>query len=145
MLHVTSSKNEPKSGYYVSLEEETTKNTDFRRVLFTTDKSQLVVMSLTPGEVTECPRRIFLDDLDQFIRFESGHGEISMDGFRHKVKGGDAILVTSGTKHNVVNTSKTETLKLYAIYSPPNHKRGTVHRTKSDVKEEHFDGETDLN
>ena len=141
MLHVTSSKNEPKSGYYVSLEEETTKNTDFRRVLFTTDKSQLVVMSLTPGEDIGSE----VHDLDQFIRFESGHGEISMDGFRHKVKGGDAILVTSGTKHNVVNTSKTETLKLYAIYSPPNHKRGTVHRTKSDVKEEHFDGETDLN
>lgn len=141
MLHVTSSKNEPKSGYYVSLEEETTKNTDFRRVLFTTDKSQLVVMSLTPGEDIGSE----VHDLDQFIRFESGHGEISMDGFRHKVKGGDAILVPSGTKHNVVNTSKTETLKLYAIYSPPNHKRGTVHRTKSDVKEEHFDGETDLN
>jgi len=126
-------------GFLSHLEEETAANTDYRRVLFTTPDSQLVLMSVAPGdEIGEETH-----DLDQFIRFESGEGRVVLDDFEAAVKGGDSISVPRGVRHNVINTSDTEDLKLYAVYSPPQHKRGTVHRTKADETEEHFDGETD--
>lgn len=127
-------------GFLSDIEKDTIKNTDYRRVLFTTKNSQLVLMSVNPGDEIGSETH----HLDQFIRFESGEGMVTLGKFKQKVKDGDAIVVPEGVKHNIVNTSKTEPLKLYAVYSPPNHKKGTVHKTKADEKEEHFDGNTDL-
>jgi mannose-6-phosphate isomerase-like protein (cupin superfamily) len=122
------------------IEGETIKNTDYRRVLFTAKHSQLVLMSLKPGEEIGMETH----DLDQFFRFEDGKGAVIVNGHRHEVSDGDSIVIPQGCRHNVINTSESEDLKLYSIYSPPNHKRGTIHRTKADAREEHFDGETDV-
>jgi mannose-6-phosphate isomerase-like protein (cupin superfamily) len=127
------------NGFTTDIEKATIENTDYRRVLFTTHNSQLVLMSLRPGEEIGSE----IHDLDQFFRFESGTGKIVLNGESHPIKDGSSVTVPEGVEHNVINTGD-EDLKLYAIYSPPNHKRGTVHKTKADEKEEHFDGETDL-
>jgi mannose-6-phosphate isomerase-like protein (cupin superfamily) len=127
-------------GYATDIEEATLKNTDFRRVLYTGKNSQLVLMSLRPkeeiGEETH--------SLDQFIRIEAGDGVAILDGVKHQLSDGTAVVIPAGTKHNVINNSATEELKLYTLYSPPEHKDGTVHKTKSDAlaHEEHFDGKT---
>lgn len=127
-----------KKGYIVNIEEATTENTDYRRVLYTGENSQLVVMSLEPGvEIGE-----EVHELDQFIRVESGQGKAILNGIDEHVLGDDwAVIVPAGVKHNVVNTGEVP-LKLYSIYSPAEHKDGTVHPTKADEKEEHFDGVT---
>ena len=128
-------------GYVVAVERETKKNTDFRHVLYTGKHSQLVLMSLEPaeeiGEETH-------EDVDQFFRFEKGEGKVIIDGIEHLVKDGDAVIVPAGARHNVVNTSKRANLKLYTIYSPPEHQDGVVRHTKEEAmaSEEHFDGRT---
>ena len=128
-------------GYVVAVERETKKNTDFRHVLYTGKHSQLVLMSLEPaeeiGEETH-------EDVDQFFRFEKGEGKVIIDGIEHPVKDGDAVIVPAGARHNVVNTSKRANLKLYTIYSPPEHQDGVVRHTKEEAmaSEEHFDGRT---
>jgi uncharacterized cupin superfamily protein len=83
-------------------------------------------------------------NLDQFIRVEAGDGVAILDGVKHRISDGSAVVVPAGTKHNVINDSGTEELKLYTIYSPPEHRDGTIHRTKADAlqHEEHFDGKT---
>jgi mannose-6-phosphate isomerase-like protein (cupin superfamily) len=128
-------------GYLVTIEEETTKNTDFRRVLYTGKFSQLVLMSLKPGE--EIGEETH-DDVDQFFRFEAGEGKVIIDGMKHPVKDGSAVIVPAGARHNVVNTSKSLDLRLYTIYSPPEHQDGVVRHTKKEAMagEEHFDGHT---
>ncbi len=130
-----------KKGFNANLEAETRKNTDFRRVLYTGKYSQLVLMRLKPGE--EIGEETH-DDVDQFFRFEEGEGAVVIDGVKHVVKDGSGAVVPSGAKHNVVNTSKTADLKLYTIYSPPEHQDKIVRKTKQDAmtKEEHFDGKT---
>jgi len=126
-------------GYVTAIEKETRKNTDFRHVLYTGKNSQLVLMSLKPkeeiGEETH-------DDVDQFFRFEAGEGKVIIDGVGHVVKDGDAVVVPCGAKHNVVNTSAKAELKLYTIYSPPEHEDKTVRKTKAEAlaKEEHYNG-----
>ena len=128
-------------GYVISLEKETTKNADFRRVLYTGKHSQLVLMSLKPEEeIGEETHR----DVDQFFRFEYGEGKVIIDGVEHQVKNGDGVIVPAGAKHNVINDSKKLDLKLYTIYSPPEHQDGIVRRTKAEAmaKKEHFDGKT---
>ncbi len=128
-------------GYITNLEQETRKNTDFRHVLYTGKYSQLVLMNLKPmeeiGEETH-------DDVDQFFRFEDGEGKVTIDGKAHPVRDGDGVIVPAGAKHNVANTSKNKDLKLYTIYSPPEHQDGVVRHTKRDASEseEHFDGKT---
>ena len=107
-----------KKGFSSHIEAETIKNTDFRRVLYTGKFSQLVLMRLKPGE--EIGEETH-DDVDQFFRFEAGEGFVVIDGTKHAVKDGTAVVVPNGAKHNVVNTSKTADLKLYTIYSPPEH------------------------
>jgi mannose-6-phosphate isomerase-like protein (cupin superfamily) len=124
-------------GYITHIEEATRENTDYRRVLYTAKHHQLVLMSLAPGE--EIGEEVH--HLDQFFRFESGEGKVIIDGAEHAVKDGDAVVVPEGARHNVINTGSS-TLKLYTIYAPPNHKDGTVHATKADENEEHFDGVT---
>lgn len=127
------------NGFTANIEQATLENTDFRRVLYTGKHSQLVVMSIPPGE--EIGEEVH--ELDQFIRIEGGQASVVVDGAAHKLAADDAIIIPHGTRHNVINT-KSEDLKLYSIYSPPEHKDGTVHTTKQDAREheEHFDGKT---
>jgi len=116
-------------------------NANFRRVLYTGKNSQLVLMNLKPGE--EIGEEVH-KTIDQFFRFEKGEGTVSIDGIKQKVNDGDAVTVPAGAKHNVTNTSKTKELRLYTIYSPPEHQDGTVRKTKADAlaKPEEFDGKT---
>lgn len=127
-------------GFVANIEELAITNTNFRRVLYTSKHSQLVLMSLLPGE--EIGEEVH--HLDQFFRFESGEGTAVLDGADHIVGANMALVIPAGTKHNVMNTSSTEALKLYTIYSPPEHKDGTVRATKADAeaRPEHFDGVT---
>jgi mannose-6-phosphate isomerase-like protein (cupin superfamily) len=130
-----------KKGFVTDIETATTTNTDYRRVLYTGKYSQLVLMTLKPGE--EIGEEVH-DDVDQFFRFEEGEGAVVIDGARQTVKDGSGVIVPSGARHNVVNTSTTAELKLYTIYSPPEHQDEIVRRTKreADEQEEHFDGKT---
>jgi len=120
-----------KKGYVENIEKKTIENENFREVLFTTDKSQLVVMSLLPRE--EIGEEVH-DDVDQFLRIESGEGKAVLDGEAVEIIENSAIVVPAGTRHNIINTSLTEKMKLYTIYTPPNHKSGTIHKTKSDAE-----------
>ena len=128
-----------KKGFVGNIEKDTEKNSDFRQVLYTGKYSQLVLMSLKPGE--EIGEETH-DDVDQFFRFEKGEGMVVIDGAKHAVKGGFAAVVPSGAKHNVVNTSKKLDLRLYTIYSPPEHQDKVVRHTKAEAmaQEEHYDG-----
>lgn len=126
-------------GFAAELEKETGTNTDFRRVLYTGKNSQLVLMSLNPGE--EIGMEVH-PHIDQFFRFESGEGIVIIDGAKHKVKDGSGVIVPAGAQHNVVNTSKSAKLKLYTIYSPPEHVDKTIRHTKADAiaQPEEYDG-----
>lgn len=128
-------------GFKSDIEKDTLNNSNFRRVLYTGKYSQLVLMSLRPGE--EIGEEVH-KTVDQFFRFEKGEGIVSIDGIKHKIADGDAVIVPAGAKHNVTNTSKSAELKLYTIYSPPEHQDGTVRKTKADAlaKPEEFDGRT---
>ena len=124
-------------GFVLNIEKETKDNADYRRVLYTTKQSQLVVMSIAPGE--EIGEETH--DLDQFIRFEDGEGEVIIDGVTHAVEDDWAVVIPAGACHNVINTG-SEHLKLYSVYAPPEHKHGVIHKTKADEVHEHFDGVT---
>ena len=128
-------------GFKSNIEKDTLGNNDFRRVLYTGKNSQLVLMNLRPGE--EIGEEVH-KTIDQFFRFEKGEGIISIDGIKQNVADGDAVIIPAGARHNVTNTSKTTELKLYTIYSPPEHQDGTVRKTKADAlaKPEEFDGKT---
>jgi len=127
-------------GYAADLEKLTRENEDFRRVLYTAQHSQLVLMNLRPGE--EIGEETH--ELDQFLRIEEGKGKAVLNGAEHLLQDGSAIVVPAGTRHNVINTSPNRPMKLYTIYSPPEHRDGTVHTAKADAmrEEEHFDGKT---
>jgi mannose-6-phosphate isomerase-like protein (cupin superfamily) len=127
-------------GFIDDIEKLTESNSDFRRVLYTGKQMQLVLMALQPGE--EIGEEVH-EDRDQFFRVEQGEGEVSIDGKRTPIQSDMAIIVPSGARHNVINTGK-EPLKVYTLYAPPEHKHGTVHKTKADAEanEEHFDGVT---
>lgn len=127
-------------GFVDNIEYLTAENTDFRRVLYTAKNMQLVLMALQPGE--EIGEEAH-DDGDQFFRVEMGQGEIWIDGTMSEIKPDMAMIVPAGARHNVRNTGD-EPLKLYTIYSPPEHVDGVVHTTKSvaEVAHEHFDGKT---
>ena len=126
--------NMSKVGYVDDIEEATLQNENFRKVLFTGPKSQLVVMTVKPGE--EIGMEVH-DGHDQFIRIEEGEGKVIMDGEELEVKDDFAIVIPAGTKHNVVNTSDSKDMKLYTIYSPAEHPKGTVHKTKAEAEEAH--------
>jgi mannose-6-phosphate isomerase-like protein (cupin superfamily) len=127
-------------GYIIDIESAAKENTDFRRVLYTAKNSQLVLMSLKPKEEIGME----VHHLDQFFRVDGGEGLAVLDGVEHKIANGSAIVVPAGANHNIINTSETEDLKLYTVYSPPNHKDGTIHQTKAiaEASDEHFDGVT---
>jgi len=128
-------------GFTINLEEATLSNKYFRKVLYTAKHSQLVLMSIKPGE--DIGEEIH--QLDQFIRCEAGEGKSIIDGIEHQLRDGHVVIIPSGSLHNIVNTSKTEDLKLYTVYSPANHRDGIIHETREDAmkdEEEHFDGKT---
>ncbi|MDD3531793.1 MAG: cupin domain-containing protein [Candidatus Shapirobacteria bacterium] len=116
--------------YQDNIEEATLENEDFRRVLFTGDHAQLVLMAIGPGE--EIGQEVH-DNVDQFFRFEAGEGKIIIEGEEIMVGDGDAVIVPAGAEHNIINLSISEKLKLYTIYSPPNHPDGTVHKNKAEA------------
>jgi mannose-6-phosphate isomerase-like protein (cupin superfamily) len=128
-------------GYVKDIGQATKENNNFRQVVYTAKHCQLVLMSLKPGE--DIGEEVH-DMVDQFFRFEQGEGKVVLDGVEHKIKAEYAVLVPAGTKHNVINASDTTPLKLYTIYSPPNHRDGVVHTTKEQAEkdDEHFDGKT---
>jgi mannose-6-phosphate isomerase-like protein (cupin superfamily) len=118
------------AGYVVNIEDATEKNDNFRKVLSTAKHSQLVVMSLKPGEEIGMETH---PELDQFIRFEEGQAKVVLDGKEQDVEDDWAVVIPAGTEHNIINTSSSEDLKLYTIYSPPPHPDGTVHVTKAEA------------
>ena len=128
-------------GYRADIERDTLKNRNFRKVLYTGKHSQLVLMSLSPKE--EIGMEVHTDN-DQFFRFEKGQGQCIIDGNTYEIGDGVVIVIPAGAKHNIINTSETEELALYTIYSPPHHKDGIVRATKKEAvaKEAEFDGVT---
>jgi len=126
-------------GYVQDIEGIATRNEEFRQVLYTARHCQLVVMALKPNEEIGAE----VHKLDQFFRVEQGSGEAVLDGVRTAIRAGFAVIVPAGARHNIINTG-TEPLKLYTIYSPPNHRDGVVHHTRADAEAdtEHFDGQT---
>jgi mannose-6-phosphate isomerase-like protein (cupin superfamily) len=126
-------------GYKSNIEKETLKNKNFRKVLYTSAYSQLVLMSLKPKEEIGAETH---PENDQFLRFEGGKGRVEIDDNKYTVKDGDAVVIPAGARHNVINTSATDELKIYTIYSPPHHKDQIVRKTKEEAEanEEEFDG-----
>ena len=118
------------SGFVIDIEQKTLENENFREVLFTAPHSQLVVMTLQPGEEIGLETH---DDIDQFIRVEAGSGKAILNGEEKALADGTAVVIPAGTEHNVVNISQTEPLKLYTIYSPPEHPDGTINKTKAEA------------
>lgn len=128
-------------GYITNIEQASLENEYFRKVLYTDTHVQLVVMSLKPNE--DIGEEVH--QLDQFIRVEQGTGKSVLDGVEHVLEDGSAIVIPQGTRHNIINTSSSESMKLYTVYAPPNHKDGTIHETKANAEadeSEHFDGQT---
>jgi len=125
------------TGYVGAIEKQTLANNFFRQVLYTGTHAQLVLMCIQPSE--EIGNEVH-QNVDQFFRIEQGEAKFVFNGKEnHVVKNGDAVIVPAGTYHNVINTSKTKQLKLYTVYSPPNHPDRTIHKTKADADkaEEH--------
>lgn len=127
-------------GFTDDIEKLTEENENFRKVLYTGQNIQLVLMSLRAGE--EIGEEVH-SDRDQFFRFETGSGEVWIDGVANPVQADSGVIVPAGAMHNVINTG-TEPLRLYTIYGPPEHIDGTIHKTKAeaDASHEHFDGRT---
>ena len=119
-------------GYYANIEEETLANSHFRKVLFTGKYQQLVVMNLKPGE--DIGMEVH-NHVDQFFRFEEGEAKVVIDSDEFLVHEDDVVIIPAGSKHNIINNSATQELKLYTIYAPPNHPDGTVHKNKEEAVE----------
>jgi mannose-6-phosphate isomerase-like protein (cupin superfamily) len=122
-------------GYIANIEQETLDNEFFRKVLYTDEKVQLVVMSLLPEE--EIGEEVH--NVDQFIRIEKGEGKAVLDGEEYVLNQGSVTVVPSGVKHNIVNVSSVNPLKLHTLYSPPNHAPGTIHKTKAEAETDEQD------
>ena len=118
------------AGYVINIEEKSLDNDYFREVLFTASHMQLVVMSLGPGEEIGLETH---DDVDQFIRVEAGDGKAVLNGQEHALADGSAVVIPAGTEHNIINTSQQEPLKLYTIYTPPEHPDGTINKDKAEA------------
>lgn len=130
-------------GFVQNLEELTATNSNFRKVLYTAHHSQLVLMNLKPEE--EIGMEVHSDN-DQFIRIEKGQGKAVIDGNEYEFSDGFCVVVPAGSEHNIINTSQTDELKLYTVYSPAHHRMDVIHVTKSDAEadegHEVFDGKT---
>jgi mannose-6-phosphate isomerase-like protein (cupin superfamily) len=117
-------------GYVANIEKKSLENKYFREVLFTGPHSQLVVMSIAPGEDIGMETH---NNVDQFIRIEAGIGRAVLNGKEYNLEDGSTVVVPAGTEHNIINSSKSEPLKLYTIYSPPNHPHGTINKDKAEA------------
>ncbi|MFZ2025954.1 MAG: cupin domain-containing protein [Microgenomates group bacterium] len=128
-------------GFTTNIETDTLENANFRKVLYTAKHMQLVLMSLLPQQ--EIGMETHTEN-DQFFRFETGIGKCIIDGNEYEVKDGSAVIVPAGAKHNIINTSSTEPLRFYTIYSPAHHKDGIIRKTKEEAEanDEEFDGTT---
>ena len=128
-------------GFKANIEEETLANDNFRKVLYTSKHSQLVLMSLKPNE--EIGMETHTDN-DQFFRFEKGTGKCVIDGNEYDIEDGVAIVVPAGAEHNIINTSSTDDLKMYTLYAPAHHKDGIIRLSKKEAEEneEDFNGTT---
>lgn len=126
-------------GYVKNIEAIAVKNEDFRQVLYTAKNCQLVIMALKPKEEIGME----VHKLDQFFRVEAGTGEAILDGVHTAIKAGFAVLVPAGTNHNIINSGSFP-MKLYTLYSPPNHRDGVIHHTRAEAEKdsEHFDSKT---
>jgi mannose-6-phosphate isomerase-like protein (cupin superfamily) len=120
---------QPNKGYITNIEQETISNKNFRKVLFTGPHSQLVVMSLKVGE--DIGKEVH--EVDQFFRVEKGDGRLELNGKKYEIHEEFAFVIPAGTEHNILNTGSSE-LKVYTIYSPPQHPDGTIHKTKAEAK-----------
>jgi mannose-6-phosphate isomerase-like protein (cupin superfamily) len=120
------------SGYSINIEQKTLTGNNFREVLYTTKRSQLVIMTLQPGDEIGLEKH---EDHDQFIRVEAGQGVAILDGEKHALEDGVAVVIPAGTEHNVINTSDSEPMRLYTLYTPPEHPDGIVHATKAEADE----------
>lgn len=127
-------------GFITNIEEETLENEDYRRVLYTAEHCQLVVMSIPAGE--DIGEEVH--DVDQFIRIEEGEGQSILDGVECGLTDGSAVVIPAGVRHNIKNTSSSDALKLYTLYAPPHHEDAIVHKTKQDAEDddEHYRGQT---
>ena len=127
-------------GYTVNIGKASLENNNFRKVLYTAKNCQLVVMSLLPNE--DIGEEVHT--LDQFIRIEEGKGKAILDGIEHDIEAEWAVVIPAGTKHNIINTSPDSKMKLYTIYTPPEHQDGVVRATKQDAENqpEEYDGKT---
>lgn len=123
-------------GYVINIEEKSVQNDYFREVLFTTQHSQLVVMSLNPQEEIGMETH---EIVDQFLRVEEGEGKAILNGEEFAIKAGFAIVVPAGTQHNIINTSSENKMKLYTVYAPPHHKDKTIHKTKQEAQADSAD------
>ncbi len=130
-----------KKGYKDDIEKLTLENTNFRKVLYTGANMQLVLMTLKPGE--DIGSEVHPEN-DQFFRFEEGSGKVVINETEYDVKDDDVVIVPAGAEHNVINTSDSDALKMYTIYTPPHHKDQIVRATKEEAEanEEDFDGTT---
>src|SRR5690349_24594592 len=108
------------SGYSINIEEKTLAGNNFREVLFTTQRSQLVIMTLQPGEEIGLEKH---EGHDQFIRVEAGQGVAILDGEQHRLEDGVAVVIPAGTEHNVINKSQTEPMRLYTLYTRSEERR----------------------
>jgi mannose-6-phosphate isomerase-like protein (cupin superfamily) len=127
-------------GYITNIEKLTLENDNFRHVLYTDKNSQLVLMSLLPGE--EIGEEVH--DVDQFFRIEKGNGKAILSGISHDISDGSVVIIPVGTKHNIINTG-SESMKMYTLYMPPHHRDGVIHKTKAEGeadKTDEFDGKT---
>lgn len=124
-------------GFVIDIESDTKNETNFRRVVYTGKNLQLVLTSLKPnediGEETHA-------DVDQFFRIDDGSGVVLINGVSHEISNGSAFIIPQGAKHNVI--AGKDGIKLYSLYSPPNHKDQTIHSTKevAQTSKESFDG-----
>lgn len=127
-------------GYIANIAELSSENSYFRKVLYTTKNTQLVLMSLKAEEEIGAETH----DLDQMITVVEGSGKAVLDGVETPIMNGSVVLVPKGTKHNIINTSSEHPMKLYTLYAPPDHKDGLIHKTKEDAEKNDipFDGKT---
>lgn len=133
--------NRMKKGYKGNVEKLTLENENFRKVLYTAEHLQLVLMTLKPGE--EIGLEVHKGG-DQFFRFERGEGKVIVNEMEYHVEDGDSVIVPAGSKHNVINTSETDALRLYTIYAPSHHEDGVVRATRAEAMadEPEFEGVT---
>ncbi len=123
------------TGYVANIEKLSQDNTYFRQVLFTATHSQLVVMAIQPGEDIGMETH---PEHDQFIRIESGNGKAMLNGEESVLTAGYAVVIPAGTEHNIINTGDS-VMKLYTLYTPPEHKDGTIHKTKAEALASHHE------